>query len=200
MNCWNSIKGYSGPSCTVCSTPLTSEYSRVCRDCLLHRPHFSSVLSFGIYSGALREAIHLLKFSGIKRLAKPLGRLLHDIPVPQVDCIVPVPLSKKTLRQRGFNQTLLIARVLSERLGIPVSMDVLYKNKDTLPQIGLGAKERSSNLRKAFEVVGNVTDKRVILLDDVMTTGATARECSKTLIRAGAKEVVVVTLARSSMD
>lgn len=200
MTCWNSIKGYYGPSCTVCATPLVSEYSRVCKECLLHRPHFSSVLSFGIYSGALKEAIHLLKFSGIKRLAKPLGRFLYDIPVPRMDGIIPVPLSKKTLRQRGFNQTLLLARVLSRRLGIPVCMDVLYKKEDTLPQIGLGAKERSSNLRKAFEVVGNVTDKRVILLDDVITTGATARECSKTLIRAGAKEVVVVTLARSSMD
>lgn len=79
-------------------------------------------------------------------------------------------------------------------------MDTLYKKRDTLPQIGLGAKERASNLKNAFAVQGDLTDKKVILLDDVMTTGATVRECSRVLIKAGAKDVVVVTLARSALD
>jgi len=117
-----------------------------------------------------------------------------------MDGIVPVPLTARALRQRGFNQTLLLARVLSRLTKVPVSMDLLYKKRETLPQIGLGAKERQSNLRGAFKVVGNARGKRLILLDDVMTTGATVRECSKALIRAGAKEVVVVTLARASLE
>jgi predicted amidophosphoribosyltransferase len=79
-------------------------------------------------------------------------------------------------------------------------MNALYKKKDTPAQIGLKAKERFANLKNAFEVVETIAGKRLLLLDDVMTTGATVRECSKTLVKAGAKEVVVVTLARSSMD
>lgn len=180
--------------------PLTSEYSRLCRECFSRKPFFSSVLSFGLYSGALREAISLLKFSGIRRLAGPLGSLLNELPIPSLDGVVPVPLTKKTLGERGFNQSVLLSRVLSRSLDVPLLMDVLCKKKDTQPQIGLGAKERLSNLRNAFSVAGSVEGRRLILLDDVMTTGATVRECSKTLVKAGAKEVVVVTLARASLS
>ena len=130
---------------------------------------------------------------------KPLGRLLNELPIPAADGIVPVPLSRKSLRERGFNQTLLLSRVISEHLKIPVYMDALYKKKETLPQISLGADKRRSNLKNAFEVKGKVAGLRLILLDDVMTTGATARECSKAIIKAGAEEVVVVTVARSAM-
>lgn len=199
MGCWERIKRYIGPSCRVCASPLISEYSRICADCLSHKPYFSMVLSYGLYSDTLREAIHYLKFSGLKRLARPLGKFLQELPVPEMDGIVPVPLSKKSLRQRGFNQTLLLARVLSGCLKIPVHMDTLYKTRDTLPQIELSAKERISNLKNAFEVSGDLSGLRLILLDDVMTTGATARECSKTLMKGGAKEVIVVTIARSSL-
>jgi ComF family protein len=155
------------------------------------------VLNFGLYSDALSEAIHALKFSGMKRLARPLGRLLTELSFPHLDGIVPVPVTRKTLRDRGFNQTLLLSQVLSRKIEIPIFMDMLYKKRDTLPQIGLGARERGVNLKNAFGVKEDVTDKRLLLLDDVMTTGATVRECSKTLRKAGAKEVVVVTLARA---
>lgn len=195
-DCWDSIRKYTGPACNICAAPLVSEYSATCGECLLHKPDFSSVQNFGIYSDTLREAIHILKFSGLKRLAKPLGRFLSELRMPEADGIVPVPLTKKALRQRGFNQTLLLARVLSKSCGIPVHMDLLYKKKETLPQIGLGAKERITNIKNAYEVNGDIKGLTLILLDDVMTTGATARECSKTLIKAGAKEVTVVTLAR----
>ena len=124
---------------------------------------------------------------------------MNELPIPAMDGIVPVPLSRKSLRERGFNQTLLLSRVISGHLKIPVYMDALYKNKETLPQISLGADKRMSNLKNAFEVKGNVAGLRLILLDDVMTTGATARECSKAIIKAGAEDVVVVTVARSSL-
>ncbi|GAB4416578.1 MAG: hypothetical protein OHK0032_12630 [Thermodesulfovibrionales bacterium] len=158
------------------------------------------VLSFGLYSDSLREAIHLLKFSGLKRLAAPLGRFFYELPIPEIDGIVPVPLSKRSLRERGFNQTLLLSKSLSKHLKIPVYMDVLYKKRETMPQIGLRAKERAANLKNAFGARGDLTGMRLLLLDDVMTTGATVRECSKTLIKAGAGEVVVATLARSVME
>ncbi|HET6516398.1 MAG TPA: ComF family protein [Thermodesulfovibrionales bacterium] len=199
-DCWSGITRYTGPSCDLCALPLVSQYATRCGECFSRQPPHSSVLNFGLYSGNLREAISLLKFSRVRRLAKPLGRFLSELAIPHMDGIVPVPLTARALRQRGFNQTLLLARVLSRLTKVPVSMDLLYKKRETLPQIGLGAKERQSNLRGAFKVVGNARGKRLILLDDVMTTGATVRECSKALIRAGAKEVVVVTLARASLE
>jgi ComF family protein len=157
------------------------------------------VLNYGLYSGALAEAIHAFKFSGLKRLARPLGKLITELRIPLMDGIVPVPVSSRTLRERGFNQTLLLSRILSRHLAIPLQMNLLLKKRETLPQIGLGAKERGKNLRNAFEVTGKLNGQGIILLDDVMTTGATARECAKTLRKAGAGEVVVVTLARSPL-
>jgi ComF family protein len=183
----------------ICASPLVSEHSRRCGECLRHPPPFSKVLNYGLYSGALAEAIHVFKFSGLKRLARPLGKLITELRIPRMDGIVPVPVSSRTLRERGFNQTLLLSRILSRHLAIPLQMNLLLKKRETLPQIGLGAKERGKNLRNAFEVTGKLTGQGIILLDDVMTTGATARECAKTLRKAGAGEVVVVTLARSPL-
>lgn len=125
---------------------------------------------------------------------------MSELPVPLADGIVPVPVTVGTLRERGFNQTILLSRILSKELRIPVRMNMLYKKRETRPQIGLGAKERVSNLKNAFEVRERANDLRLILLDDVMTTGATVRECSKVLLKAGAREVVVVTLARSALN
>ncbi len=116
-----------------------------------------------------------------------------------MDGIIPVPVTGKTLRARGFNQTLLIAKSVSVRLHIPLEMDILFKTRETPPQIGLGARERAVNLRNSFGVKGRLDKTRLLLLDDVMTTGATARECAKVLRKAGAGEVVVITLARSPL-
>ncbi len=157
------------------------------------------VLNYGIYSDALAEAINLMKFSGLKRFANPLGQLLLTLEMPECDGIIPVPLGKHALRERGFNQSLLMARVISKKVKIPLYMDMLLKRKDTLPQVGLSAKERMKNLKGAFKTSGKINNLRLLLLDDVMTTGATARECSKTLMSAGAKEVIVITLARAAM-
>ncbi len=124
---------------------------------------------------------------------------MQELPIPLADGIVPVPVTVRTLRERGFNQTVLLSKILSKELRVPLRMNMLYKKRETRPQIGLGAKERTRNLRNAFEVREKAGDLRLILLDDVMTTGATVRECSKVLKKAGAEEVVVVTLARSSL-
>jgi len=197
--CWSTIERYNGSSCRVCAVPIVSPYAGMCGECLSNPPSFSFVLSYGLYSGTLREAIHLFKFSGIKRLGKPLGKLLSSLPIPEADMIVPVPLSKRGLRERGFNQTLILARTLSKDLNIPFSMDSLFKRRHTPPQSGIKAVERKRNVKGAFEVREDVARKRVILLDDVMTTGATVRECAKTLAKAGAEEIIVVILARSAL-
>jgi ComF family protein len=198
-SCWSKIDIYKGPSCKICALPLSSEYSGVCGQCIKKPPPFSRVISYGLYEGVLAEAINQLKFYGIKRLSNPLGRLLLNIDLPEMDGLIPVPLSIKRLRERGFNQSLLIARFLSKNTNISLLMDNLFKIKETLPQIGLSARERLQNIKNAFEVKGNIKGLRLLLLDDVMTTGATVTECSKQLMKAGAKEVVVLTLARAGM-
>jgi ComF family protein len=157
-------------------------------------------MTFGLYEGVLADAIHQFKFYGLKRLSKPLGALLRCCDIQQVDGIVPVPLSANGLKTRGFNQSLLIARVIAKHSGIPVCMDTLFKQKDTLPQIGLSAKERRSNVRNAFVVKKKVEGLRLLLVDDVMTTGSTVTECAKQLRKAGAEEVMVLTLARAGLD
>jgi ComF family protein len=161
-------------------------------------PLFSKASSFGIYEGILAEAINRFKFQGIKRLAGPLGALLPDLDASGIDAVVPVPLSVTGLRNRGFNQSLLLAKAFSDRKKIPLVMDGLLKCRETGPQIGLSAKERAKNLRGAFSSPGRFDGMRVLLVDDVMTTGSTANECAKQLLNAGADDVSVLTLARAS--
>ncbi|MFN3395413.1 MAG: ComF family protein [Thermodesulfovibrionales bacterium] len=199
VSCWKDIRKYSGPSCRVCAKPLISEYGQVCGDCISDPPSFSSVISYGIYSDSLATAINLMKFSGIKRLSRPLAGLLLELNIPDSDVIIPVPMTKRSLLKRGFNQSLLIAKEVSIKKGIPLDIDSLQKAKETLPQVGLGAEERVKNIKNAFSVKGDLRGKRVLLVDDVMTTGATLRECSKTLLKAGAFEVKGLVLARTSL-
>lgn len=196
--CFSGIKRFTGPSCAVCGEAFGSELGHICGRCIKEPPPFKRAASYGLYTDdALREAIHLLKFSGIKRLSKPLGMLLSGIELPSADLIVPVPVSARSLRARGFNHSALMGKTVSKRLGIPLLVGVLYKKKDTPPQVGLTRAERLENLRGAFGMRERLNGQKVLLIDDVLTTGATARECSKTLLKGGADEVYVATAARS---
>lgn len=196
--CWSGIKKYSGPSCRICSSPFASEEAEICSACMKKPPLFSLAMSFGIYDGALAEAINIYKFHGIKRLYRPLGKLLLEFDLTGFDTVVPVPLSHRGLRDRGFNQSLLLAKAISSKAKVPLISDRLRKIRETPPQIGLNSKERTANLKGAFRVNGKFAGMRILLIDDVMTTGATANECSKQLLKAGASDVTVLTLARAS--
>ena len=126
-----------------------------------------------------------------------MGDLLLSLDPGGADALVPVPLSLEGLRLRGFNQSLLLAHRVSRKRGIALVMDGLVKVRDTHPQIGLSARERAVNLKGAFRAERDFSGKRVALVDDVMTTGATAAACSRQLLKAGAADVVVLTLARA---
>lgn len=177
--------------------PTVSPQTTTCESCLKTHPPFSKILYYGIYEGTLKEAIHLLKFNGVKRLSKPLSLLLPELSIPEANGIVPVPLNNKRLKQREFNQTASISRHLSRELKIPLMLYVLKKTKNTHPQTDVTGKERLKNLRNAFTASEAINGLGLLLVDDVITTGATVRECAKTLIGAGAKSVTVVALARS---
>lgn len=195
--CWESIQPYNGHACRQCGLPTSSAHTDLCQTCLVDPPPFTRALSYGIYEGVLKEAIHLLKFNKHRRLAKPLAELLAALNLAGADALIPVPVHLNQLRQREFNQTALIAKHLGKLIRIPLMIDGLKKMKDTAAQIDVDRKERLRNLRKAFAASDAVRGKRIILVDDVITTGATVRECAQTLTKAGAAEVIVVALARS---
>ena len=194
--CWNSLESYRGPICQLCGKFLVSSEALTCSECLLDVPYFEYARSFGRYDGAMKEAVHQLKYYGRRNLARPLAELLRKLPFEKNDVIVPVPIHYNRLKVRQFNQSCLLAKELSFLIGIPFTVDSLIKIKDTRPQVELGKKERKINVRNAFAVKdkGSIVGKRVLLIDDVITTSATVRECSKELIRGGAKTVKVISL------
>jgi ComF family protein len=160
---------------------------------------FDAVFSYGEYEGTLRKLIHLFKYDGVTPLAEPLGRLLATA-LPRdwrYDMVVPMPLHWRRGWQRGFNQSELLARVLSSRLEAPVVRAVRRKRR-TPSQAGLTNAQRRLNVAGAFAISKrfSVKDRHVLLVDDVLTTGATASACAAVLKRAGAKRVTVLTLAR----
>ncbi len=177
----------------------------LCGECREKKCHFAKAIAVGVYEGTLSEAIHILKYQKRQAMAKYLNAVITNVLLQRLtdsDIIIPVPLHKKRLNERGFNQSLLIAHHLSNRLSIPLCMDGLQRTRWTRPQIELSRDERLKNVRGAFAVRADfkpahtIKDKRVILVDDVYTTGATVNECAKVLKKAGASEVVVFTIAR----
>lgn len=161
--------------------------------------HIAQVRVVYVYDGALREAIHQLKYHRRKQVGAPLGRLLaqHFPPDTSIDGIVPVPIHARRLQERGFNQAEVLARPVAAAHQLPVC-DGLIRTRDTEQQIRLTPQQRRSNLAHAFAWSSQQKPpRRVLLLDDVLTTGATAVACAATLIDAGSSEVHVLALARS---
>ncbi|MEF9426989.1 MAG: ComF family protein [Candidatus Mariimomonas ferrooxydans] len=200
-DCWQKIQPYRGHICNKCGKPLVFDVT-ACGNCIKDEPVFKSARSFGIYEGSLKTAINIFKYHHIKRLAKPLSNIILRSELPLVDVIIPVSLHKKRLRQKEFNQSALIAKNIAKALGIPMIVDCLIKIRDTIPQVGLSAKDRKKNIKNTFGLkkVNLIKGKNIMLVDDVYTTGATARECSKVLRKAGINDIYVITLAHSRGD
>jgi len=179
-----------------------SDLSLVCGNCLESEPDFDSARSFGLYDGVLRKAINCLKYYGMRRLADPLARMVLGMNLPRADFILPVPLHASRLRQREFNQSALVARHLARGLNSGLIINSLIKVRDTVPQVGLRYKERIKNVRNAFMVDNAlpVYGKSILLVDDVVTTGSTVRECATVLKKAGAGRVDVISLAHGLSD
>jgi ComF family protein len=174
----------------------------ICHECIKYEPAFRYARGYGVYDGVLKKAIGLLKYFGVRRLAKPLADFMFQLDMPQVDAVIPVPLHDKRLREREFNQSALFTRYIGKKQGVSLLLDCLVKTRDTAPQVGLHLRERIRNLRKAFSVINRdkLEGRKILLVDDVFTTGATVRECSRVLMDAGAGDVYVITLAHGFKD
>lgn len=205
--CWADFTLIQGPVCPRCGRPFDSPETlvhspeHVCLGCRREPPLFDQALSVGYFEGSLREAVHQFKYRPCRSLGLPLGewmaanvRLVMDI-----DLVMPVPLHVSRLKERGFNQALLLAHRISETHHIPFSCDNLCRTRPTRPQVELTGVERIRNVAGAFALrrPEAVTDRSVVLVDDVFTTGATMNECASVLKQAGAAQVTAFTLARA---
>jgi ComF family protein len=168
--------------------------------CRLGLNRFDAAYSFGAYEDTLRKLIHLFKYEGVQPLARPFGEFLARVlPREQrFDLVAPVPLHWRRQWQRGFNQAGLLAREIARRWSVPVR-NVARRTRATSPQAGLTNAKRRANVRGAFSVKRGVRldGKRVLLVDDVLTTGASASACARALKRAGARQVTLLVLARA---
>jgi ComF family protein len=187
-----------------CRTPFANRFpldaSGRCALCRGNLQGFDAAYSFGAYEGALRELIHLFKYDRIRTLARPLAsHLVSAFPREErFDAIVPMPLHWFRRWQRGFNQSALLAREIGRRCGLPV-VHAVRRRRATRPQAGLSNARRRVNVAGAFSPARgrSVRGLRVLLVDDVMTTGATASACARALKNAGASYVAVLALARA---
>ncbi len=217
QECLSDIRPIGGGICSICGERLISPYAFSaengeprCGLCRRLEPPFVKAAAYGSYEGGLRELIHLLKYAGVRPSAKVLGRMLAET-VSHLQpglgegpfLVVPVPLHPRKLRQRGFNQTELIAQAALKLVSSPncfhLASAVLERRRETQSQIGLTRHQRRENMRGAFAVAHaeEIKDKPILLVDDVFTTGTTVSECARVLRRAGASKVYVATVART---
>ena len=196
--CWSSLIPIEPPFCPKCGEPAPA-IEGLCGLCLRGEHLFDFARSALLFTHTFREIIHHLKYADRVSLARPLGDILKECLQKekfQGDVVVPVPLHRSRERIRGFNQAELIAL----RTGLPVASRILRRRKNTPSQTGLTRSERKRNLAGAFEVRDEVAGRHIIIVDDVYTTGSTMNEIARTLKRAGAGRVEVLTVARVAND
>ena len=217
-SCWNHLPPQTGTLCSRCGEALdttpTVAPERLCRLCRTAAPPFEKAVAWGLYRDQLRALLHLLKYDGMQPMARPLGALLAEqiLATPGLPAnliAVPVPLFPAKRRQRSFNQSELLARaalktIRRRRPGLQVRLaaGVLERQRSTESQAGLSPHQRRVNVRGAFFVRRSeaVAGCDVLLIDDIFTTGATARACAQALRRAGARSVWVATVARAQRE
>ncbi|MFM8551718.1 MAG: double zinc ribbon domain-containing protein [Nitrospiraceae bacterium] len=205
-SCWNSIVPLDGPACPRCGRPfaspvaLTFSPNHLCGHCRKRCPAYTKAWSIYPYAPPLQDALRLFKYHSKVALADALGDLWQASAVPQgLDLMMPVPIHPSRLREREYNQSLLLADRLNRTLRLPLSFDNLIRLRPTVPQTDLNRSARLKNLRRVFSVrrPDAILEKRILLVDDVFTTGTTVNECAKALRKAGAADIYVCTLART---
>jgi competence protein ComFC len=210
-NCWSQVQPYQGTECAQCglflSSPRVLHNTELCGLCRRESFAFDQARTFGWYDGVLGDLIRRFKYDAWLPLAKPLAHCLREVygrfaaagSPATFDLILSVPLHRNRQRKRGYNQAQLLAERLSKLLNVPFGGKDCVRVRDTQPQTGLRGAERRKNVRGAFAVPKpeRVKGASVLLIDDVLTTGATLDACAAALRQAGAAEIRALTLARA---
>lgn len=222
LSCLSDIRPIAGGVCARCGERLFSPYvlggdasQAQCGLCRRLEPPFARAVAYGSYDGGLRELVHLLKYEQVRPAAAVLGRMLAEAAQGLDSCwtrrpvmVVPVPLHARKLRQRGFNQSELVARAAIKhdaiKLGagsgrMELHLGILERRRETQSQTGLTRHQRRENIRGSFAVAQpeEIAGREILLVDDVFTTGTTVSECARILRRAGASKIYVATVART---
>jgi len=200
--CLSKLPKVGNHFCSLCGKPLRPRH--FCRLCGRSDFHFKASRAPYLYDGPVSAMIKKLKYSSMLGLVPLLSGFLADYWQKlnwNPDLIVPVPLSKTRRAERGFNQSEMIGKDFSKRIGLRCDSRALMKQRDTAQQVGLDAAERRENLSGAFAAEPSlVKGKQILLLDDVMTTGSTFAECTNVLLEAGAKSVICLSVATTPVD
>ncbi len=204
--CLDKIRAHRSSYCLCCGRFFEGAGEpHLCLSCIIERPPFAVHRSGGLYQGELKDLILLFKYRGYEILGRPLGRFVFESLKGEeslwwgVEALIPVPLHPKRKSKRGFNQARVLAKELSKLKGLPLEDLVLRKMKNVPPQTSLERDERGKSVRGVYTVLKSekIQGKTVLLVDDVYTTGSTLKECSRELLRAGAKEVRAITIAQA---
>ncbi|MCM8796571.1 MAG: ComF family protein [Candidatus Omnitrophica bacterium] len=203
--CWQEIKRNTPPFCYSCGRTLKGKHMRknICANCVKQSFYFDRAFSPCVYTDIIQELIHQFKYKGKDYLARPLSRMMIDfirefhIPIEYMDYVMPMPLHSSRLRWREFNQAEMLGRYIAEEFNKPLLSDLLVRRYPTLAQAELMPQKRISNVKGCFKVKDKtlVNGKKILLVDDVLTTGATSSEAAFTLKDAGANIVFLMTLA-----
>ncbi|MBI3165513.1 MAG: ComF family protein [Chloroflexi bacterium] len=197
-DCHQRVKILDGVLCDVCGLP--QESPEPCKDCLDDRPRYRALRAWAVFEDPIRSALHVLKyrrnFSMGDSLAAAMLPFVRDLGW-NADMVVPIPLGRHRLRERGYNQVAMIAKPLAMGLGVNYSPRALKRRKETRSQVGLSREERKQNVHSAFQADKNARGKIVLIIDDVSTTGSTLSSGADAFYASGAREVYALTVARA---
>ena len=187
------------PYCQKCGIPI--KQIGLCDKCKSNPPEYQMMRSWAVFDSPVQNALHTLKYRrniGIgEALAEQLAEFVRSL-AWNVDLLIPVPLGRKRLKERGYNQVGLVAQPLAYEIGLQYAPNALWKSRETRSQVGLSISQRKENVQNAYQANSEVVKRKsVLLMDDVATTGSTIQSCTRTLLSAGAQVVYVLTIARA---
>lgn len=202
-SCYEKIEFLYPPLCKFCSQPIGDNKTNICKQCRSLQYHYDKIISIAFYKEPLKHLIHLFKYKYYDFLAEFLAKLMIEhltkigINLFFYDLIISVPIHKLKLKEREYNQTQLLAKYLSNYFKISFKDDIIYEVKNRPSQTSLDAKRRQENIKDSFLVSKNLKGKKIILVDDIFTTGSTLNECSKLLKAQGAEVILGITLCKT---
>lgn len=198
-DCQQRVPRIRNPFCEKCGIPIKG--GNICDKCRSHPPMYQMMRSWAVFDSPVQNALHTMKYRrniGLgESIASQMVEFFRALQWP-VDVLVPVPLGKNRLKERGYNQVALVARPLAYEIGLEYNPQALWKARQTRSQVGLTISQRRENVQNAYQADAKVLKRKsVILMDDVATTGSTIQACTDALLSAGAREVYAITIARA---
>ncbi len=197
IECQQRVQILNGTVCEVCGLPQDTD--GICNTCRAERPHFRALRAWTVFEDPVRKALHKLKYYRNFSLGDALAAQIADFAKGlnwHADMLLPIPLGRQRMKERGYNQSAMIAEPLAMALNIEFAPQALVRRKETRSQVGLSKQERHKNMLGAFQAAG-VSGKTILVLDDVSTTGSTLSSSAEALLSAGAKDVYALTVARA---